>query len=402
MNFPPPTGSRDLLPLEVLQKTWIRERLQGAFHRWGYHRVVTPTLERLDTLVAGGRVRPERVVQIQDRDGIYGLRPDVTASIARVAASRWGQMHHPQRLYYVANVFRPHPQRGHCQESYQVGVELLGAAGLLADGEILRLLQDGLTAIQLPPWRVILGEAGLTRLWIQGFPAALQGLVTEGLMRLDRVALGELPSPWREQALAWLELRGEPAQVLQRLRTWELTPAQWQRVNHLKSLVELLPPDFPLVLDVSLIPSWDYYTGIVLQVAVIQGHTVQLVGQGGRYDDLIATYHPEGKTVPGIGFSLNLETLHQQLLPVGVLPQRPARPDWVVIPQGETAYRAALDYAQYLRQQHPQQRVELALAPPPEAPLQGVVWIDAGGVAQVSTGCERSPESGRTPKGIVK
>lgn len=245
MNFPPPTGSRDLLPLEVLQKTWIRERLQAAFHRWGYHRVVTPTLERLDTLVAGGRVRPERVVQIQDRDGIYGLRPDVTASIARIAASRWGQMHYPQRLYYVANVFRPHPQRGHCQEFYQVGVELLGAAGLLADGEMLRLLQDGLTAIQLPPWRVIVGEAGLTRLWIQSFPPALQPLVTAGLMRLDRVALGQLPSPWREQALAWLDVRGEPAQVFQRLATWELTPAQWQRVNHLKSLVELLPPGFP-------------------------------------------------------------------------------------------------------------------------------------------------------------
>ena len=379
MSFQPPTGSRDLLPLEVIQKTWIRERLQDAFHRWGYQRVVTPTLERLDTLVAGGQVRPERVVQIQDRDGIYGLRPDVTASIARVAASRWGQVHHPQRLYYVANVFRPHPQRGHCQESFQVGVELLGAGGLLADAEMLRLLQDSLTAIHLPPWRVSLGEAGLTRLWIQGFPLVWQPPVTQGLIHLDRVALGQLPSPWREQALAWLDLRGEPAQVFQRLGTWELTPQQWQRVNHLKSLVELLPAGFPLVVDVSLLQPWDYYTGIVLQVAVTQGHTVQLVGQGGRYDDLVGTYHPQGKTVPGIGFSLNLETLHQQLLPLGVLPQRPARPDWVVIPQGESAYRAALDYAQHLRHQYPHQRVELALTPPQEPPAQGVVWVDASG-----------------------
>ncbi|MEN9218578.1 MAG: ATP phosphoribosyltransferase regulatory subunit [Gloeomargarita sp. DG_2_bins_126] len=379
MTFQPPTGSRDLLPLEVLQKTWIRERLQRAFHSWGYQRVVTPTLERLDTLVAGGRVRPERVVQIQDRDGIYGLRPDVTASIARVAASRWGQVPHPQRLYYVANVFRPHPQRGHCQESYQVGVELLGAGGLLADAEILRLLQDGLSSIHLPPWRVILGEAGLTRAWIQELPPPWQAVVTQGLIRLDRVALGQLPTPWREQALHWLHLRGEPASVFQQLTSWELPPAQWQRVNHLKSLVELLPADFPLVLDLSLLQPWDYYTGIVLQVAVLQGHTVQLVGQGGRYDDLIGTYHPQGKTVPGIGFSLNLETLHQQLLSTGMLPQRPAPADWVVVPQGATAYRAALDYAQHLRQQYPGLRVELALEPPPEPPQQGLVWVDETG-----------------------
>ncbi|MCS7031554.1 MAG: ATP phosphoribosyltransferase regulatory subunit [Gloeomargarita sp. SKYG116] len=379
MTFAPPTGSRDLLPLEVAQKTWIRERLQAVFHSWGYQRVVTPTLERLDTLVAGGRVRPEWVVQIQDRDGIYGLRPDVTASIARVAASRWSQIPHPQRLYYVANVFRPHPQRGHCQESYQVGVELLGAGGSLADAEILRLIQDALVSLQLLPWRLILGEAGLTRAWVAQFPASWQTVLTQGLVRLDRVALQQLPDPWRERALAWLDLRGEPAAVFQRLSGWELTPAQWQRVNHLKMLVELLPSQFPLVLDLSLVQPWDYYTGIVFQVAVTQGHTVQLVGQGGRYDDLIAAYHPEGKAVPGIGFSFSLEALYQQLLPLGVLPQQTAPVDWLVIPTGETAYRAALDYAQYLRQQYPHQRVELALDPASPRPCRRQVWVNDQG-----------------------
>jgi ATP phosphoribosyltransferase regulatory subunit len=106
---------------------------------------------------------------------------------------------------------------------------------------------------------------------------------------------------------------------------------------------------------------------------------VQLVGQGGRYDDLIGTYHPQGKTVPGIGFSLNLETLHQQLLPTGILPQQPAPADWVVIPQGENAYGAALDHAHHLRQQYPHQRVELATEPPREPPRQGLVWVDATG-----------------------
>lgn len=383
MTFAPPTGSRDLLPLEVLQKTWIRERLQATFHRWGYQRVVTPTLERLDTLVAGGRVCPEWVVQIQDRDGVYGLRPDVTASIARVVASRWSRIPHPQRLYYVANVFRLHPQRGHCQEFYQVGVELLGAGGILADAEILRLIQDALTSLQLPPWRLILGEAGLTHAWIDHFPTAWQPLVRHSLVRLDRVALQQLPPPWRERALAWLDLRGEPPAVLSYLSTWELPAAQRQRLDHLQNLVDLLPRDFPLVLDLSLVQPWDYYTGIVFQVAVTQGHTVQLVGQGGRYDDLIAAYHPENKAVPGIGFSFNLEVLYQQLLPLGVLPQETAPADWLVIPLDATAYRAALDYAQHLRRQHPQLRVELGLDPLSPRPCRQRVWIDAQGQAHL-------------------
>jgi len=32
-------GARDLLPLDVVQKTLIEDRLQQVFHRWGYHRL---------------------------------------------------------------------------------------------------------------------------------------------------------------------------------------------------------------------------------------------------------------------------------------------------------------------------------------------------------------------------
>ena len=51
-----PAGARDLLPLEVAQKRWIADRLQQVFHRWGYHRIITSTLEWLNTLMAGGPI----------------------------------------------------------------------------------------------------------------------------------------------------------------------------------------------------------------------------------------------------------------------------------------------------------------------------------------------------------
>ena len=63
MIHQPPAGARDLLPLEVAQKAWINDRLQAIFHRWGYQRIVTSTLEWLDTLTAGGAIAPETVMQ---------------------------------------------------------------------------------------------------------------------------------------------------------------------------------------------------------------------------------------------------------------------------------------------------------------------------------------------------
>ena len=54
MSYQPPSGTRDLLPLDVAQKYWIEERLEEMFQRWGYHRIITSTVESLDTLMAGG------------------------------------------------------------------------------------------------------------------------------------------------------------------------------------------------------------------------------------------------------------------------------------------------------------------------------------------------------------
>ena len=107
MSYQPPLGAKDLLPIDVVQRHWIETQLQAVFQQWGYHWIMTSTLERLETLVAGGAVQQDRVIQIQDKeDGSLGLRPELTASIARTAVTRMAGVTHPQRLCYSATVFR--------------------------------------------------------------------------------------------------------------------------------------------------------------------------------------------------------------------------------------------------------------------------------------------------------
>jgi ATP phosphoribosyltransferase regulatory subunit len=121
MVYHPPSGARDLLPLDVAQKYWIEDRLEDLFQRWGYHRIITSTVESLDTLMAGGAIDRATVVQLQGASGQpLGLRPELTASIARAAVTRMAQVSYPQRLYYTANVFRQGGQ-GDQQEYYQAG-----------------------------------------------------------------------------------------------------------------------------------------------------------------------------------------------------------------------------------------------------------------------------------------
>ncbi|MEO0970941.1 MAG: ATP phosphoribosyltransferase regulatory subunit [Cyanobacteria bacterium J06639_18] len=368
MVYQPPAGARDLLPLDVTQKTWIEERIQQVFHRWGYHKIITSTLERMDTLMAKGAIGRSAVIQLQsDENEELGLRPELTASIARTAVTRMAGVNYPQRLYYNANVFQRSGELRHNrqQEFYQAGVELLGGGGLLADAEILLLLADCLEAVGLKSWHLILGEAGITRSLLSAFPEDLQPEVRSAIAHLDRITIDNLPlsDELRERARILMDLRGDPKEVLQQVSELDLDEPQQLAVNNLKSLVDLLGSqgNFSLILDLSLIQTIDYYTGIVFQVIGDTEFQSQVLGRGGRYDRLMGLYHPQKEDIPGIGFSVFIEDLHQLLLSSQQLPQSIPPSHWLVVPQSPQAYAAALAYAEKLRTSTHLVRVEIQL-----------------------------------------
>ncbi|MGF1480398.1 MAG: ATP phosphoribosyltransferase regulatory subunit [Cyanophyceae cyanobacterium] len=358
MIHQPPAGARDLLPLEVVQKSWINDRLQQVFAQWGYQRIVTSTLEWLDTLMAGGAIERSTVVQLQDNsEGTLGLRPELTASIARAAVTRMEAKTYPQRLCYRANVFRQPPagHHGRQMEFYQAGVELLFAGGVVADAEVLLLLVDCLHQLGLQQWQLLLGEVGLTRSLLSPFPEPLKQEIRHCLAHLDRVALEnlELTSEQQERALLLFDLRGRPEDVLQQVAQLELDETGQQIVQNLKTLVELLnssrPEPLPLILDLSLLQTFDYYTGIVFDVVSRGDRSSRIVGQGGRYDRLLGLYHPHKQDSPGIGFSFYLEDLYTCLLASNALPTEAPMSHWLVIPDSSQADAAAFAYAQTLR-----------------------------------------------------
>ena len=376
-TYQPPSGGRDLLPLDVVQKRWIEDRLEEVFQRWGYHRIITPTVETMDTLMAGGAIERVEVIELQIGEvgeQRLGLRPELTASIARAAVTRLASVTYPQRLYYNANVFRrpssgsSKGSQGGQQEYHQAGIELLGSSGLMADAEVVLLTADCLRAVKLADANIVLGEAALTYSLLAPFPDDIRETVRRNIAELNRVGLETLPleDELRSLALSLMDLRGKPKAVLQKLaNNFTLDEQQQTLVNRLDQLIELLNQrNVPaLTLDLSLIRPFDYYTGIVFEV--VSNQQRQLLGQGGRYDDLLAVYDTantlEEKGFPGIGFVLNIDQLHQELVSTGELPSETPPSDWLIVPTSESAAAAALDYAQKARDSANIVRVELSL-----------------------------------------
>lgn len=359
--------------------------------------------------MAGGAIDRSTLIQLQDaEDGELGLRPELTASIARAAAMRMaGTRWQPQRLYYNANVFRKGPDTGSGgqQEFYQAGVELLGAGGTVADAEVLLLLSECLQSLEIDEWHLVLGEAGLTARLLEPFPPNVRQKVRGAIANLDRIALETLPlsTELRERALLLFDLRGRPEEVLPIVAKLDLDLPQQSALNNLKSAIELLhqcQSKIPhlkshIHLDLSLIQTFDYYTGIVFEVVSSSKTGQRVLGQGGRYDQLLGLFDPQGQNSPGIGFCLNIEDLHQVLLTEGQLPSQTPASDWLVVAQTPEASAAAFAYARKLRDSTHLVRVEIDLESreTPEAAreyardrrIAQIAWVNAEGLPTIET-----------------
>jgi ATP phosphoribosyltransferase regulatory subunit len=193
------------------------------------------------------------------------------------------------------------------------------------------------------------------------------------------------------------DLRGRPADVLQKVSSLDLNSSEQEIVNSLKSLIELLeqcsPSLLPITLDLSLVQTINYYTGIVFQVVSNTDVGARVLGQGGRYDQLLGLYHPQGD-YPGIGFCLNIEDLHYILLSSSHLPRQTPASDWLVVPEMPQAEVAAFTYAQKLRDSEHLVRVEMDLGGRSPADIRNyarrrrityIAWIKADGTPAIET-----------------
>jgi ATP phosphoribosyltransferase regulatory subunit len=297
-------------------------------------------------------------------------------------------------------VFRNPPKGHHGRqlEFYQAGVELLFTDGVLADAEILLLLANCLQSLGVESWQLLLGDAGLTRNLLQGFPVNLQPEILKCIANLDRVTLENLPleSELKTRALQIFDLRGNPLEVLEKVSQLDLDEQGISAVNHLKSLIDLVNSDnnkkLSIILDLSLIQTFDYYTGITFSAVSLKDNKPYILAQGGRYNQLLSLYHPQKKSSPGIGFSFNIEDLHSCLLNTPNLPKTTPPSDWLVIPQNSAATKQAFDYAQQLRSSENLIKVEIDLEfRTPEdirkyANNEGILnlaWIDENGQVSI-------------------
>lgn len=308
-----PEGTRDRLFSECLERRQVQSALVELFRRRGYTEVITPEVEFYDLFVQSGNPIPqEAMLKIIDRSGrIMVMRPDCTAPIARVAATKLKHLPLPQRLYYDQTVFRDRlAHAGGSREMAQCGVEMIGAVGEKADLEMVALAVDALRACGLERFHIELGHAGFYRALAgrMRMPGEEQERLRSAIEGKNFALLNDLLEPYRDGG-AYAALRRLPylfggPEVLDEA---ERLAGSCESLSYLRRLYgELAAAGCGdcVRFDLGLVHQLDYYTGVVFR-GYAQGAGAPVLS-GGRYDGLMEQF---GRKAEATGFAMDVDAV---------------------------------------------------------------------------------------------
>jgi histidyl-tRNA synthetase len=179
-------GTRDWLPDDFARLADLEVCLLDRFARAGYATMRTPVLELTDLheRKSGAGIVSKLYELANAHQGRLCLRPELTASIVRAYTAAGETPALPWRVSLAGPVFRYEiPQPGHYREFQQVGVELLGASGPAADGEVVWLADWALAEAGVRGVSIRLGHVGLILEMLRrsGLPVAAQYAMVEML-----------------------------------------------------------------------------------------------------------------------------------------------------------------------------------------------------------------------------
>ncbi len=311
-----PQGTRDLLFEECDDRRKVESVLSGLFKENNYRKVMTPTIEYFDVFKSDNLgIEPEEMYKLSDNQGrTTVLRPDNTAPIARLVATRLSKDDFPVRLYYNQNVYVRNKQlAGRTDEIEQSGIELIGESGINADIEVISMAYEALKRNNIGSFKIELCHAGF-------FNSILDKLNVTPSQKADICnyiegknysALSDLLDKIGDSTQADI-IRKLPrlfggAEVIDEAKQLYYDEKANEALDYLKvvyeKLCELGLKD-DIIIDLGLVNRSNYYTGIIFR-GYTQGSGVTIIS-GGRYDNLIGEF---GMDAPAIGFGVNVTAL---------------------------------------------------------------------------------------------
>lgn len=291
-------GFRDFYPEECAARNYVFEVWRKVARRYGFVEYEGPILEPTDLYrKKSGDEIVNQLFCFQDKgERDVSMRPELTPTLARMAAARQRDFKKPLRWFSIGQFFRYEKhQKGRGREFYQFNCDILGEESVQADAELAALSIDlmrelGFTA---KDFKIRISDRNAWTDFAEksGVP---EDRLTAFLQIIDKME--RAPEEKTNEALQEFDLD------LEKIRA--LIASGADASDTLQELIADLGSrgmgEFVEV-DLNIVRGLAYYTGAVFEVFDI-GKGMRAVAGGGRYDGLIGLIG--GVEMPACGFAM--------------------------------------------------------------------------------------------------
>jgi histidyl-tRNA synthetase len=353
-------GMRDLVSEDAQALTFVVAKAREVAKLFGFSEVITPVVESCELLAAksGDEIR-QRMFTFKDLgDRTVALRPEFTASIARLVTTALRNEPKPLRLFSVGSVYRyDEPQRGRYREFWQSNFELMGSSQPEADAETILLTDNLMKAVGLQNYAFKIGHVGIIRgiLTQEETDEKTQNAILQKMDKKEYDAAFELitSEKCKNNLKELMKLKNsdifktcEAVKDLMKNMGYEKSQEAAENLTEIIKLVtgggckiEVVDPAFARGLE--------YYTGMIFEVYVPELEIA--LGGGGRYDKLIEAFGGEPTPAVGVAQGIDRIALAKQSQGSGAIVE--TRKRVVVIPIKPELKVEATKIAQMLRDQ---------------------------------------------------
>ena len=341
-------GFQDTLPEDAIVLNDVVGKVCKVLERFGFLPIDTPALEYLTVLLGtAGEETTKQIFRLKSPEHEdIALRFDLTVPFARFMAGHLEELKLPFRRYHVAPVWRADkPGTGRFREFTQLDFDAAGSPDMAVDAEVIRLVCDVMTEINVPEYQVLVNHRKIMDALLQASGIAsdderkhvlrvIDKLVKVGIDEVrkelgegrvdesgDRIKGVGLDTRTIDFIVGFLNISANTRQeVLEGIQqVLPATAASKEATEQAKSLLNGLEslgvPEDPVSFAPSLARGLDYYTGPIFEVVLPGASQFGSVVAGGRYDGLVKRFL--GIDIPATGGSIGISRFLSALKAIG-------------------------------------------------------------------------------------
>lgn len=362
-------GFMELLPEEQIVMEHMKSVIAHTYELFGFAPLDTPVLELAEVLLSkSGGDTEKQIYEFKKGDTSLAMRFDLTVPLAKYVALYNNNLTFPFKRYQIGKVYRgERPQKGRFREFYQCDIDIIDRdeLNIVHDAEVLAVIYTVFNKLELPAFKIYINNRKLLSGFLDNLNVADK---TVDVLRLvdkikkipEEAFLGELgdlglPESKNQKLLEFIKINGSNNEIIVKLEDFKIGNEAFQTgLDELKTVIAqaqaLGIPNNNVQIDLSITRGLDYYTGTVYETFFDEYPEFGSVCSGGRYDNLSSVFMD--KKFPGVGISIGLTRLYDQLHNKGLLKIKGPTPNKVlVITQSSDYANNALELLAALRKE---------------------------------------------------